>query len=355
MDTIRRACTQRGFSDRVAALAATPQRASTTSRYDYIWKGFCTWLESNGSGNPFEVTAPIVAEYLLSLLDLGRELSTIRVHKSAICTTIKCGGGPDHAVDPTIQALLRSLTVKAPPRRDLMPRWDLNIVLLALCKPPFEPLETISARHLSFKTAFLISWGTASRVSELHALSMDDDHLQWGQDGKWVDLTAGSAFMAKNQKASHPPRRFRLQALEQDRTLGTPEMLCPIRALSAYLDRTKATRGEQTKLFISLKSSTSGVSIQTLARWLRETIKCCYESQAPQELADASGAHAHELRALASSLAVAHHKPIKEVMRAAYWKSESCFSTFYLKDMAKYQARSLTGMKTYAAGFSLDI
>jgi integrase len=238
-----------------------------------------------------------------------------------------------------------------------MPKWDLNLVLQTLCKPPFEPLVEASAQHLSLKTAFLIAWGTASRVSELHALCMDDDHLQWGKDGKWVDLTAATAFMAKNQRATQPPRRFRLQALEQDPVTGREELLCPVRALRAYLDHTKATRGEHTKIFLSFKkgNATSGVSSQTLARWLRDTIKCCYELSGPGAVGEAQGAHAHQLRALASSLAVAHHKPVKDVMSAAYWSSETCFSTFYLKDMAKYLSRPATGVTTFAAGFSLDI
>ncbi|RLC31139.1 MAG: hypothetical protein DRH37_03750 [Deltaproteobacteria bacterium] len=270
--------------------------------------------------------------------------------------TVKCGGGPDHAIDTTIQALLQSLSSRAPPKRPSMPKWNLNIVLRALCNPPFEPLAETDALHRSYKTAFLVAWGTASRVSELHALCMDGDHLKWGKDGAWVDLTAGMEFMAKNQRAQHPPRRFRLQALEQRNPEGGAELLCPVRALRTYLDLTKATRGEQTRLFLRLKGSNqAGASLQTLARWLRETVRICYEVEAPQLMADVDGCHAHELRAVAASLAVAHHKPVKDVMKAAFWRNESCFSTFYLKDMAKFQSGSPTGLSTFAAGYSLDI
>jgi hypothetical protein len=60
-------------------------------------------------------------------------------------------------------------------------------------------LDKIDIKHLTWKTVFLLNWGTASRISELHALCMDDDHLQWGKNGDWVDLTAGLSFLAKNQ------------------------------------------------------------------------------------------------------------------------------------------------------------
>jgi len=237
-----------------------------------------------------------------------------------------------------------------------MPRWDLNIVLAALCKPPFEPLLKADVLHLSYKAAFLVSWGTAARVSELHALCVDSDHMQWGQNGEWVDLTAGLLFMAKNQRTTDPPRRYRLKALEQELQSGQEQLLCPVRALRAYLEQTKAVRGEQTRLFLRVKGSNQvGASIQTLARWLRETIRICYEREAPQSRADAVGCHAHELRAVSASLAVAHHRPIREVMKAAFWRSESCFSKFYLKDMAKFQSQPAVGLSTFAAGHSLDI
>lgn len=298
----------------------------------------------------------MLADYILSVRDRGLSLSTMKVHKSAICMTIRCGGGPNHAADATIQALLQSISARAPPKRPSMPKWNLNIVLGALCKSPFEPLDEADVLHLSYKTAFLIAWGTASRRSELHALCMDGDHLKWGKDGAWVDLTAGMEFMAKNQRAQHPPRRFRLQALERRDPEGGEEPLCPVRALRLYLAHTKAYRGEQTRLFLRLNGTDgAGVSSQTLAKWIRETIRICYKEAAPQQVADTQGCHAHELRAVAASLAVAHHKPVREVMAAAFWRSESCFSTFYLKDMAKVQSGSPTGLSTFAAGFSLDI
>ena len=236
-----------------------------------------------------------------------------------------------------------------------MPKWDLNIVLRALSASPFEPLEEADLKHLTWKTAFLLSWGTASRISELHALCMDDDHLQWGKNGAWVELTAGMAFLAKNQRVNQPPRKFRLSALERNESNGDSDLLCPVRALRAYLVKTKPNRGVHTRLFLGLTGKFNPVSIQTLSRWMRATVKLAYEELAPGSLGDAVGAHPHQIRALAVSLAVAHHRPVREVMRAAFWNNESCFSTFYLKDMARYSSADSVGLQTLAAGCSLDI
>ena len=48
-----------------------------------------------------------------------------------------------------------------------------------MCKAPFEPLGKASLFHLSVKTVFLVTLATARRVSEVHAFSIDSDHLRF--------------------------------------------------------------------------------------------------------------------------------------------------------------------------------
>ena len=276
-------------------------------------------------------------------------MSTIRQHKSCICTTIKQTSDRDHSKEQILQDLMRGLQKVARPPRAVVPAWDLNVILEALSKPPFEPLNEVNLKHLTWKTVFLVAWGTAARVSELHALTTDKDHLRFEQTNKWLELTAAMDFLAKNQRAGQPPRKFRLPAL------SNKKILCPVRAVRIYLDRTKTFRRNRKKLFLStFKRSDKEIGIWSISRWLRETIVECYNMVAPQDAAATDGAHAHEVRALSASLAVAGHRPVKEVMRAAYWRNESCFTKFYLKDMAKYQNQS-TGVATIAASTSLDI
>ena len=285
----------------------------------------------------------------MELAELKLRMSTIRQHKSCICTTIRQTTGRDHSRDTILTNLVKGMEKEAPPPKSRIPAWNLNVVLEALSRPPFEPLNEVDIKHLTFKTVFLVAWGTAARVSEIHALAMDRDHLRFEQTNKWVELTASVEFLAKNQLANQPPRKFRLQALKNKK------ILCPVRAVRIYLDKTKDLRKDRTKLFISMvKSSTKIIGIRGISRWLRDTIVECYRMGAPQDMDDTLGAHAHEVRALAASLAVAGHRPIKEVMRAAYWRSESCFTKFYLKDMAKYQNQN-EGHATVAASTSLDI
>ena len=48
-----------------------------------------------------------------------------------------------------------------------------------MCKAPFEPLDKASLFHLSVKTVFLVTLAMARRVSEVHAFSIDSDHLRF--------------------------------------------------------------------------------------------------------------------------------------------------------------------------------
>jgi integrase len=292
----------------------------------------------------------------VSLKDACKAHSTVLQHKSAVCETIKSAGGRDISADRTIQRLLKGFAKIAPPKTNSMPRWDLTLVLRALCAPPFEPLNEASTKYITLKTAFLIAWGTAARVSEVHALCMDSDHLQWGKDGKFLRLMAHSDFMAKNQRSNEPPRLYKLTALKHRVPSGGDQLLCPVRAVRLYLQHTESYRGDKTRLFLSMvHGRKTEVGKQTISRWIRETIKTCYELAAPQIRDETEGCHAHELRALGSSLLAVRHKPVQDIMKAAYWKSENCFTTYYLKDMAKYEMAGKQGLTTSILGTELEL
>ena len=84
----------------------------------------------------------------------------------------------------------------------VLPQWDLDIVLKALSKPPFEPLWKASLKHLTFKTVFLLSMASAGRRSELRSLVFDPQYIQFKQKGAGVTLCFSPEFMWKNQRPS---------------------------------------------------------------------------------------------------------------------------------------------------------
>ena len=109
------------------------------------------------------------------------------------------------------------------------------LFFLFLRSSSFEPLTTISLRDLTRKTLFLLSLATAKRVSEIQALSR---RVSFSSSA--AGLSYVPEFVAKTESALRPlPRSLEVPSLG-DFAVGMPEdlLLCPVRALSAYLDRT---------------------------------------------------------------------------------------------------------------------
>ena len=114
--------------------------------------------------------------YLQFLLDdRGRSYHTVKSRVNDIAsehTYYKHRKGRYDALlrHPLLKDFLKGATIKKPPVRDPTPTWDLPTVLLTLSNPPFEPIDQISLKHLTWKTAFLLAICSANRVHELKAL-----------------------------------------------------------------------------------------------------------------------------------------------------------------------------------------
>ena len=91
----------------------------------------------------------------------------VQGYRAAISDTLS-HLGRDIGHDKYISSLIQSFDRDRPGTRSLAPRWNLAWVLNVLSKEPFEPLSSISMELLSYKTAFLLAFASARRVSELH-------------------------------------------------------------------------------------------------------------------------------------------------------------------------------------------
>jgi hypothetical protein len=95
---------------------------------------------------------------------------------------------------------------------------------------------------------------SSKRRSEIHALSIEDNHLRFDAVDGSVTLLCQPGFLAKNQLPSMASKPFKVPSLS--RTCGHEDddrLLCPVRALKFYLKRVKFIRGSRKRLFIPLK------------------------------------------------------------------------------------------------------
>ena len=324
-----------GLPPRVVATIQAARAHSTRTAYGAKWSVFEEWcLARSPPVVPFQASVADILTFLQDRLDLGNAFSTIKVYLAAISACHLGFDGKTVGKQPLVCQFIKGALRDHPVSRSLFPTWDLVLVLDSLSRPPFEPLETVELRFLTFKTVLLVALTTAKRVSDIHALSVSPECLRFTGDGGKVIFKPNPAFVPKNHlavvmptelMAFHPPPF----ASEEDRGL---HCLCPVRALRLYVQRT-AARDRPSQLFVSLGPGSPGkaVSKSTLSRWIVDAIRLAYTSRgAPVP----EGLRAHSTRGVSTSWALCRGVSIQDVCMAASWSSPSTFAAFYSLDVA---------------------
>ena len=312
-------------------------RKGTHAVYASHWSRWVRWCDSKGLSHTYPSSVDL-ANFLASLQASGKSTSTIRVHRAAICTTLRQLGCPFFAEDAIIRDTLRGAAIieARAPRR--CPSWDLFVVLEALKQAPFEPLLNANLKFLSFKTLFLISLASGRRMSEINSLSGLKEDIARESDGAF-SLKFLPEFLAKNQKPGDPSPSIRIPHLPP----GPDSVLCPVRSLRRYLHFTKSFRGRKRKLFISLNPKfRADLTVNTNSRWIKELIASSYKADPPKSV------NPHELRAWSSSMAMSLNLPVADIMAAAYWRTPSTFTNHYLRDITHRRQDGLFGLSSLA-------
>ena len=147
-----------------------------------------------------------------------------------------------------------------------------------------------------------------------------------------ASLSYVPTFVAKTESASNPiPRSFLVKSLadfvgnlEEDR------LLCPVRALQFYRRATSDIVPRPSTLFVSPSKRTKSISKNAISFFLRETISGAGALSA----GEGQSLRAHSIRGVSTSMAFHRNWSVSQVLKAATWKSNSTFSSFYLKDVA---------------------
>ena len=200
---------------------------------------------------PVNATVPVVVDFLIHLCqDKGSSVSAVKGYCSALNSVLALKGR-DLAASREITTLLRSFARSVNPVELRPPAWDVSLVLQSLTGAPYEPLLTCDERFLAQKTLFLLALASAKRIDELHALSYRVSHTRdWGE----VSFAFVTGFVAKTQDPSSLAPRFEgfsVPALPNARKNRNGRLLCPVRAVKVYLDRTASHRPRCERLFVT--------------------------------------------------------------------------------------------------------
>ncbi len=123
-----------------------------------------------------------------------------------------------------------------PPRRFMVPRWNLSVVLAALTKEPFEPVHQDMPWELTLKVLFLLATTSARRVPEIHVLCINTPFLI--QNPRSFCLAPNPAFMPKTSTEVALSLDLEITAFYPEPTNALEwgfHLMCPVRALRIYL------------------------------------------------------------------------------------------------------------------------
>ncbi|XDV25396.1 hypothetical protein PO909_029318 [Leuciscus waleckii] len=337
----------------------TQSRAPSTRRlYASKWSVFNKWCTGKNF-NPQACGISWVLCFLQELLDAGRSPSTLKVYVAAIAAFADSARGRALGRNEFIIRFLNPLRRMNPPRPPSVPIWDLSLVLEALKVYPFEPLDTVDLKYLTFKTVFLIALSSVKRVGDLHALSVNAACLEFGPNDSIVILKPRHVYVPKVMGTPFRAQVISLSALPASGSEVDSNLLCPVRALRNYITRSAAFRRSE-QLFVSFGGRTKGLaaSKHSLSRWIVDAIAAAYASR---NLQCPLGIRAHSTRGMASSWAWSSGISIHDICTAAGWASPSTFVRFYNLEVPALQAKLLSMSRVYVlptllcAGYSLGL
>ena len=125
-------------------------------------------------------------------------------------------------------------------------------------------------------------------------------------------------------------------------------LLCPVRALRAYLARTSSILPRPRTLFVSPRSTARSLSKNALSFFLCDIISSAYSSSSTTSAPSSS--RAHSVRGVATSWAFARNASLSSVLAAASWSSSTVFTSFYLSDVQFSSSQGFSLGLVVAAG-----
>ena len=191
--------------------------------------------------------------------------------------------------------------------------WDVGQLLGYLESLPLS--AELSLKDLSLKTATLLSILTGQRCQTLHKI--DINFIQTHTDMIHI-------LIPEPLKTTRPGYH---QAPLQLLAYPDNENLCVFRHLKEYLARTAPLRNLHTCLFLSFQKPHLPVGKDTVARWIKTTLKAAG--------INTDAFTAHSCRAASTSAAKAAGLNLLDIMRSAGWSNAQTFERFYSLNIVK--------------------
>ena len=337
VEIIRDVLKSHHFPDTVVDMAANHLWDSSSNVCNSHWKAFALWANNKGI-LPSDLSYVTLAEYLVYLFSQNKKVNTIQVHTASISSVLKLLNPPTAIQEETLHNVICRMAILRPREQEVLPKWNLTVVLKGLMIPPFAIRGTdknISLELLSYKTAFLVALATGARGSELVAFSRASHNLEFStlaSGAKHVSIRMVPKFIPKNQRPEIIPEPMKFPGIAHLFPNEPERLLCPVRVLGLYIVRSaeRAQDHSQEKLFVHFNPTTQMFTTH-FRRWVAETIRLTFENSSESDLPKIK---AHDVRGISASITFYRNTPLKELCGLIGWKSSNVFVRHYLRDMA---------------------
>ncbi len=157
--------------------------------------------------------------------------STLKVYVAAIAAHHDAVDGRSLGKHDLVVRFLRGVRRLNPPRPTSVPSWDLSLLLMALQRPPFVPLQSAELKIMSLKTVLLTALSSIKSVGDLQAFLIDESCLEFGPANSHVVLRPWPGYVSKVPTTPFRDQVVSLQVLpseEADPALvfSVPSTLC---------------------------------------------------------------------------------------------------------------------------------
>jgi len=272
-------------------------------------------------------------------VDRRRSLPVVLGVRTAVNTVWKARGRQE-ADDYLMGQLFKNFKMERPRSAVVMPKWNLAFVLHCLSQPPYEPLNDIDFKALTYKTVFLLLLAAARRRGDIHAIDARRVTFCPSRERPThVIMEPNVGYLPKVLANAEGQSRYSpivVRAITNWTSDQEDIALCPVRALRTYDDAAAARFPHRRRFFVSLKRSVEAVSKNTISAWMTKLIRQAH-AIGTREQCQLYRAHTHEIRAIASSLALQATFSLDSILAAATWSNPTTFTQYYLRDVSGLQ------------------
>ncbi|XP_057327244.1 uncharacterized protein LOC130668794 [Microplitis mediator] len=307
-EVIREAYVRRNLPAESLDILIASLTSSTLQQYNSALRDWWTFSQQK-SRDPFATSATAVLEFLTYKFNSGASYGTLNSTRSAISLI----SSEYLSGNAYISRFLKGVFKLRPCKPKYESTWDTAPVLEELAKQ--HPLETLDLQALTNKTILLLALCTAHRSRTFSLISIDN----------LTTTPAGIEIKIPEQIKTSRPGAFQ-PLLILPFFKEKPE-LCAASAIIRYLKVTKALRGEEKKLFISIRKPYKAVSSQTIGKWIKSMLAECGVDERFT---------GHSVRHAATSKAASKGISIETIRKTAGWSQNSqVFAKFYQRPISQ--------------------